>query len=73
MRDNDLQKVMNICTEGLIFISNYNSMIDNKYEIQLSKAIDLAQVKRLVELLMLLVYVLVGYQINTMAYLQGPF
>lgn len=74
MRDNDLQEVMNVYTEDLVFISNYNGMIDNKYEIQMSKAIDLAQMKsRLVELLMLLVYILAGYQINTMAYLQGLF
>lgn len=49
-------------------------MIDKIYEIQMSKAIDLAQMKSiLMELLMLLVYILVGYQINTTAYLQSLF
>lgn len=36
-------------------------MIDNKYQSQMSKAINVAQLK--VGLLMLLVYMLVGYQI----------
>lgn len=74
MRGNDLQKVMNVYAEDLIFVSNYNAMIDNKFENWMSKAIDLAQMKsRLVVLLMLLAYILVGYPINTMAYLQGLF
>jgi len=32
MRDSDLQKVMNVYAEDLIFFSNCNAMIDNKYE-----------------------------------------
>lgn len=32
---------MNVYAEDLVFFSNYNAMIDNKYEIQMSKVIDL--------------------------------
>lgn len=40
MRDNELQKIMNVYAEDLIFFSHYNETTDNKYEIQMSKATD---------------------------------
>lgn len=52
---------MNVYKEDLIFPGNYNGMIDNKHEIQMSKAIDLTQMEsRQVELLMLMGYIPVG-------------
>lgn len=69
MRENDLQKVMNLYTQDFIVINSYSVTIDNKHEIQISKAIDVVCTKsRLVESFMLLVYILVGYQINMTAY-----
>lgn len=43
--DNGLETASNGPAEDLIFASNYNTMTDNKYQSQMSKAIDVAQLK----------------------------